>query len=629
MAGLIKREDIDAVRERTRIEDIVSQHVTLRSAGVGSMKGLCPFHDEKTPSFHVRPQVGRWHCFGCGEGGDVISFVQRVEHLSFVEAVEYLAERLGIEVRYEDGGSRAEAAAQRSVRQRLLAAHEIAETYFREQLASPEAAHARAFLTDRGFDAQAAEHFGVGFAPRGWDNLLKHLRGRGFTEQEISASGLVSPGSRGVYDRFRGRLMWPIRDIVGATIGFGARKLDDEDRGPKYLNTPETAIYKKSQVLYGIDLAKREIARRKQIIIVEGYTDVMAVHLAGLPTAVATCGTAFGADHVRIVRRLLGDSRDATAGLQFSDGSLAGGEVIFTFDGDEAGRKAALRAYHEDQAFGAQTFVAIEPRGMDPCDVRLADGDEAVRRLIEGRTPLFAFVLRSTLAELDLDTAEGRVRGLRACAPVVAQIRDSALKNEYVRELAGWLGMEQQQVARAVRQAGRGRRPQQSESAPHPPPLRERVNLSDPVVQLETQALQLALQHPVSTYQLGFDSLDADTFSTPVYRALFEAIRANGGTGAAMDATDAARWLDAVLETLPEALARQASSLAVSPIPVGESPLETFTFEVLNALVRMDLTRKIAQLKGELARRDPDEPGYQELFARLVAMENERRARQP
>ena len=458
VAGLIRREDIEAVRERARLEDVVGEHVTLKSAGVGSLKGLCPFHDERTPSFHVRPQLGYWHCFGCGEGGDVITFIEKINHLGFAEAVEYLADRTGVQLRYEEGGA-VRRGVEPGTRQRLMDANRLAEAWFREQLATPEAQPGRDFLTSRGFDRHAAAHFGVGYAPAGWDNLARYLRGSGYTEAELVDSGLCSRGGqdgRRVYDRFRGRLIWPIRDVTGATVGFGARKLSEEDQGPKYLNTPETPVFHKSQVLYGLDLAKREVARSHRIVVVEGYTDVMAAHLSGVTTAVATCGTAFGADHVRVVRRLLGDVDDPAAGVVTGQGREArGGEVIFTFDGDAAGQKAALRAYAEDQRFATQTFVAVDPGGLDPCDLRMKEGDQGIPRLLSRRVPLFEFVIRTSLSHLDLDTSEGRVRGLRSAAPVVAGIRDRALKREYTRRLAGWLGLPDAEVHAAVQAAGR------------------------------------------------------------------------------------------------------------------------------------------------------------------------------
>ena len=435
MAGLIRKEDIDEVRARTDIREIIEGYVSLKSAGIGTYKGLCPFHDERTPSFNVRPQVGSYHCFGCGESGDVYSFVMAMEHTGFVETVERLAARIGYTLHYEGGnpGERYEA----GMRRRLLDAHKIAAEFFERNLYSPDAQEAQRFLGARGFDPAATRHFGVGYAPRGWDHLLKHLRSQGFTDEELKATGMFSEGNRGLYDRFRGRIIWPIRTIAGETIGFGARRLFDDDQGPKYLNTPETQLYKKSQVLYGIDLAKRDMTKTKQVVIVEGYTDVMAAHLAGITTAVATCGTAFGPGHIKMVRRMITD-----------DGS--GGEIIFTFDGDAAGQKAAMAAFQEDQRFVAQTFVAVAENGMDPCDLRLHKGDAAVRSLIASRRPLFEFAIDSTLAKYDLATLEGRVLAMRAIAPIIAGIKDRDLRPAYMRKVSGQLGLELDEIQRAV-----------------------------------------------------------------------------------------------------------------------------------------------------------------------------------
>ncbi|MBT0770858.1 DNA primase [Kineosporia sp. J2-2] len=459
----IRREDVEAVRERSRIDEVISEHVSLRPAGIGSLKGLCPFHDEKSPSFNVRPTVGFYHCFGCQKGGDVISFVQEIDHLSFAEAVERLAARIGMELRYEDDDGKDGKRPGRgdvNLRRRLLEANRAAAQYFAEQLGtSPDASIGRQFLVDRGFDQAAAELFGVGFAPRGGEVLTRHLLGRGFTAEELVAAGLAGQGRRGLYDRFRGRLIWPIRDVTGDTLGFGARRLYDDDTiEAKYLNTPETALYKKSHVLYGVDLAKREIAKSHQVVVVEGYTDVMACHLAGEPTAVATCGTAFAADHIRIVRRLIGDERNS------------GGRVIFTFDGDAAGQKAALKAFEDDQRFVSQTYVSIAPSGMDPCELRQRQGNEAVKELIAGRRPMFEFKIQSIIEDVDLTTVEGGARALRLAAPVVAGIRDEVIRRGYLVKLAGMLGMDddlvRQAVVRAQRdlrasggQAGPGRRP--------------------------------------------------------------------------------------------------------------------------------------------------------------------------
>ncbi len=438
MAGRIRQADVEEVKARTDIADIIGERVALRPAGVGSMKGLCPFHDERSPSFNVRPQAGFYHCFGCGESGDVYSFLRRMDHLSFSEAVEKLAGRIGYALHYEDGG----AAPDTTGRTRLYAANAAAAEYFRGQLSSGEAEIARRFLGERGFDAGAAAHFGVGYAPRGWSGVLTALREKGFRDDELSAAGLVSQGQRGVYDRFRGRVVWPIRDVTGQVIGFGARRLHEDDNGPKYLNTPETAVYRKANVLYGLDLAKRDISREHRVVVVEGYTDVMACHLAGITTAIATCGTAFGADHISVLRRVMGDDS-------------AAGEVIFTFDPDAAGQKAALRAFADAKRFNAQTYVATGPEGLDPCDLRLQRGDGAVRAMVTTKAPMVEFVIGQRISGFDLASVEGRVGALRVAAPVVAELRDPLLQPEYVRVLARRLGMDTEDVRREVTRAGR------------------------------------------------------------------------------------------------------------------------------------------------------------------------------
>lgn len=644
MAGLIKRDSIDEVRYRARIEDVVGQYVTLKSAGVGSLKGLCPFHDEKTPSFNVRPHVGRWHCFGCGEGGDAISFIEKIEHISFVEAVEYLAEKFGVSLMYEEGAKTSDRGPRDVTRTRLIDAHRVAEDFYVKQLHTPEGEAARRLLEERGFDQSAIAHFRVGYSPDSWDALLNELRRKGFTEKEISASGLVSAGSRGHYDRFRNRVMWPIRSITGDPIGFGARKLADEE-GPKYLNTPETMIYKKSQVLYGLDLAKKDIAKDRRIVVVEGYTDVMAAHLAGIPHAVATCGTAFGADHVKIVRRLLGDAANPAAGVILSTGQAFGGEVIFTFDGDEAGQKAALRAFHEDQNFGAQTFVAVSANGMDPCDYRLAYGDEALRRMIDNREPLFAFVLRSMLAGLPLHTAEGRTAGLRATAPIVNSIRDRVLRGEYVRELAGWLGMDERLVAQNVR--AMGRMPQQANDGdgtgvmPIAAGLPPHHQIKDPLERVERQALEVMIQLPGLARVANAQELPARTFTVATHQAVHDAIRAAGGVviyekrleelraagDSAPEARAAAWYLDRVLEQADGVVAQAVTQLAVEPLPeVGREDQWPYVRGILMSLIRQGITRQIAEVRGQMRRTASGSPDQDVLFSRLIELENQRRA---
>ncbi|SIN77557.1 DNA primase [Agromyces cerinus] len=620
MAGRIRQSDVDEVKARTNIADIVGEHVSLKSAGVGSMKGLCPFHDERSPSFHVRPGLGYYHCFGCGESGDAYTFLQRMDHVSFTEAVERLAGRIGFELHYEDGGQ----ASDHGNRARLLAANQAASEFFVERLSAPDAEVGRRFLGERGFDAEAARRFGVGFAPKSWDALTDHLKGRGFTTEELSASGLVSQGDRGVYDRFRGRLVWPIRDVTGQTVGFGARRLLDDDKGPKYLNTPETAIYHKSQVLYGLDLAKRDISKTHRVVVVEGYTDVMACHLAGVTTAIATCGTSFGVDHIKVLRRVLGDASGV-------------GEVVFTFDGDAAGQQAAIRAFGEEQRFAAQTFVAVAPDGLDPCDLRLARGDGAVRTLIESRTPMFEFVIKHTLAQYDLETVEGRVAALRAAAPVVADIRDPALRPGYTRELARMLGVELGEVTRAVRSAAS--RPKSGESgggqsaasgasgaseaadAPERPfSITQLPN--DPATRLERDALQAMVQHPDT---VGADLLRHAVdcrFGNPSLTVIRD------GIASVLASADPQVRVDRVIAEVPAPFASLVQQLAVAPMPHrNETELTVYVQGVVGALVDRELLRQKSELLGRLQRTDrSDVAAFAALQRALVEIETERRA---
>ncbi|GAA2240853.1 DNA primase [Promicromonospora sukumoe] len=642
MAGLIRREDVDQVRERARIDEIVSAHVTLKPAGVGALVGLCPFHDERSPSFNVRPSVGRYHCFGCGEGGDVIEFVMKMDGLSFTEAIEYLAGKTGVQLRYEEGGN-ARPREEPGKRQRLLEAHRVAADFYAEQLMGPDATAARTFLAERSFDRSDAELFGVGFAPKGWDSLQRHLQGRGFTQAELVASGLMSQGQRGIYDRFRGRVMWPIRDVTGAVIGFGARRLFEDDQGPKYLNTPETSLYKKSHVLYGIDLAKRDIAKGKRVVVVEGYTDVMAAHLSGVTAAVATCGTAFGGDHAKVVRRLLGDTT-AGGGMQLASGGTVGGEIIFTFDGDAAGQKAAERAYGEDQRFFAQTYVAVADDGMDPCDLRMAKGPEAVRALVDGRKPLFAFVIQAKIKQFDLNTVEGRVSAVRAAAPEIVGIRDRSQRDGYMRQVAGWIGTEIDEVRREVARAASTpsqRKPSSSDGArpasgatpvadggrpaggaarlPAPDPR-------DPVARDERLALVAVLQYPQHV-PASFDELGEDAFAVPAWRAVHAAIRAAGGAAGGRELS-AAQWVAAVLEQSPESVAIVVTQLSVASLPEDrEAAVAAFVEGLVRRVMDLGLKRRIDDARSRLQRLDPsDEGAYNAAFADLLAIESERRA---
>ena len=600
MSGRIRDVDVTYVRDHSPIDEVVGEYVQLKGAGGGQKKGLCPFHDEKTPSFHVTPSRGYFHCFGCQTGGDVIAFVMKMDHLTFTETIERLAERIGYQLTYEQGSGGTKAPA--GQRSRLIAAHAAAVTFYREQLQLPEAGHARDLLMKRGFDRAACDDFEVGYSPDQWDALTKFLRGQGFTIEELMLAGLAKEGQKGPIDRFRNRLMWPIRDISGDVVGVGARKLasDEEDQGPKYLNTPETPIYKKSQVLYGLDRAKKEIAKKRQAVIVEGYTDVMAAHLAGITTAVATCGTAFGDEHIRILRRLLMDD-DAFRG-----------EVIFTFDGDAAGQKAALRAFGDDQKFVTQTFVAVEPSGMDPCELRQHHGDAAVRDLIARRVPLFEFAIKSAIKQYDLTNADGRVSALNAAAPLIGKIRDTSLRPEYARSLAGWLGMEVEVVSAAVKKSATKTTATASEI---PASSNWRPDPNEPRLALEREVLKARLQMPALVRQ--WRDIEKNAFSHPAYVKLREFIDAQADLEAvAIDAAES------------EELKSFITELTVEPIRADGEISDRYVTSITARLNEVALSRSIAEVKSTLQRLNPveNESEYNAIFTQLVEMESKRRA---
>ncbi|QDO88999.1 DNA primase [Ornithinimicrobium ciconiae] len=670
MAGLIRPEDVQTVKERTSIEDVVREHVTLRPGGTGSLKGLCPFHDEKTPSFNIRPAVGAWHCFGCGEGGDVISFVMKIDHLTFAEAVERLAGKLGMELRYAEGtGGRGRRDGEGGLgrRARLVEAHRAAAEFYASAFAeSPEGQTARDFLLAKGFGLDDAARFQVGYAPQSGEALTRHLRAKEFTDDELVIAGLSGRSSRGLYDRFRGRVLWPIRDITGDTVGFGARRIFEDDRiQAKYLNTSETPIYRKTSVLYGLDLAKKPMAEQRRAVVVEGYTDVMACHLAGVDTAVATCGTAFGVDHIKMLRRILRD-----------EAGLSPARVIFTFDGDAAGQKAAMRAFREDQRWASQSYVAVAPAGQDPNDLRLSGGDEPVRELIEDAVPLFEFAIRSTIAPYDLDRAEERVSAMRAAAPILAGIRDPALRPEYVRTVAGWLGMPVERVGSEAARAGRssqgrsgprGASPQrpggqngwapQHAGPPHPgppqdgpqydgppedgppydgppedgPPEQQRLprpDLRDPLVSAERQLLQVVLQYPGTVAPEALTQLPSDGMRAPAHRAVLEGVRSGGGLAAARTMSSQG-WAAAVSTATSEAARPLVHELAVATLPVrldagtGQPP-QRYVESLVSRVVEAGVARRISDALSALQRAEPGSPEERAKNEELTMLYRER-----
>ena len=617
--GRIPDSDIQAIRERAPIDEIVGEYVQLKPAGHDSLKGLSPFKDEKTPSFHVRPARGSYPCFSTGKGGDVFSFLMEMEQLTFPEAVEAVAEQIGYHINYQ-GGSTGARDVKPGTRARLLAANKAAHEFYREQLESPEAKPGRDFLLNRGFDKDTIYHFECGYAPDGWDTLTKHLLRKGFDVQELQDAGLSTMGRRGPIDKFRRRLLWPIKDVAGNVIGFGARKLFDDDPMGKYMNTSDTMLYHKSKVLFGLDLAKKSIATEHQTVVVEGYTDVMAMHAAGVKTAVAACGTAFGKDHMSIIRRLM------------LDDNYFRGELIYTFDGDEAGQKAAMRAFEGDQSFTGQSFVAVAPEGMDPCDLRLDKGDSAVRDLVASRVPMYEFVLQTLLAAYSLETAEGRLQALRRTVPVVADISDPVLQTEYARRLAGWVGWpnpgeviaQVREEAKKPKKAKRSFSPRAQSNQPTNTgaPLLVAPAPNDSFLWPQREALKIALQYPDAAGDY-FDGINPDAFTNDAYRQVRDAMDAVGSVAAVSSGVE---WISDVAGQMRDLAGRNfVSELAVEEIHADD--IEAYADSVLSRLQEARVGDQIAQLKAQLERMRPadDERAYNALFSDLLALETARR----
>ncbi len=453
--------------------EIVSAHTELRRAGT-RYTGLCPFHDERSPSFSVDPQEKLYHCFGCGVGGDVIRFVEEREGLSFADAVESLADRYGVELEREQEDPRAEE--QRKQRARLGELLERTAGFYASFLRdAPQAERARGYLGERGLGAEVLAEFGVGCAPGTWDTVLVRGQQAGYSVAEIEAAGLVlkSQKGRGHYDRFRSRILFPIRDARGRVQGFGARALLP-DQKPKYVNSPESDLYRKRRTLYGIERARAEIAKRARAVVVEGYTDVLACHQAGIRDAVAVMGTAITPEQVKLL-------------------SAYAEEAVLALDADRAGREAMLRAQGVASGRRLRLRVARMPAGKDPADL-LAGGDgasaTAFREAIEAAEELPVFHVRMLLEDADTSSPAGRDRALDEVVAVIAAMADSITREELMREVADGLDADPGLVSRRIATVGRpgGPRPApvaesgETESAPQPAPrmlnARERRELA-------------------------------------------------------------------------------------------------------------------------------------------------------
>lgn len=626
----------EALRDRLDLVDIVGGYVQLKRASANSYKGLCPFHPDKNPSMTVTPHMGLWTCWSCGAKGDVFGFVMQIENIDFPAALELLAAKTGFQLEYEEGRGPAK---ENNNRPRILAINQAAAEFFQTQLTTDAAAPARENLQQRGFDRDAAAKFGCGFSPDSFNALTNHLKAMGFTDQELLDSTLVRKSEKtgGLYDFYRGRLMWPIRDQGGAVIGFGARKLLETDQGPKYYNSSDSPVYHKNKVLYGIDLAKAPIGKKKQVVVVEGYTDVMACHLAGVDTAIATCGTAFTEEHVNIINRLLSGGTEGTA------------EVIFCFDPDEAGQKAAMRAWEQSGMFKAQTFVAIGPDGLDPCDLRSKRGDEAVAAMIANRKPIYEFMVRQYIDKFDLGNVAGRVSAAKAAAPVLAAIRDVTSRSAYERELSSWVSLDPQEIHAFVEDAIRTKAKagvaamnrgnvgasaeaqavtfEPGESLPEAARSFPPINLNDPMTRVERQVLEVIVQVPECYAPNALARILAIGFAHPAHNAIGAAIARveSERPGAGHDHA----WLERLRELLPADLQDAVAQIAVAPLPAAnEDELERYGKGVIVGALDRSLNVEKQELLAELRRTDAVSQGerFSEINLRLVSIEADRRA---
>jgi DNA primase len=593
VAGRIRDESIAELREATDVVALVGEYVTLRPGGGTRMKGLCPFHQEKTPSFTVDSARRLWHCFGCSQGGDAIDFLMKQETLSFTEAVERLAHRAGIELRYE--GRSAGERGSMGRKSRLVAAHaEAVEFYHRALVSFPEGRTARAYLSSRGVDRAVAERFRLGWAPGGsWEALVGHLRGKGFRPEELTEAGLARTGARGLRDAFHARVLFPIFDVAGDPVAFGGRLLDvDEGRGPKYVNTAETPIWHKGRALYALNWAKSEIVKAGFAVVVEGYTDVIACHQAGVGQAVATCGTALRADHFKLLGRFTG-------------------RIVLAFDADAAGGRAAGRGVAELVAApeaSLSAHVLTMPDGLDPAEYVGRYGGDAFRELVEAAQPLVRWWLDWKLASFDLSQPEGKVLAARELVPILRSVPDALQRTEYARSVVQRLHLDEREYLAMI--AGQpATRPQVEVKAP--------PRSRSPQARVECEALKFALQHPEWTAEAA-ERWAPDWFSTPGTLAAFGALTEAGGPG---------KPLEAVLEAAAtETDRRFLRGLAVEAFAAEEN--RGYADVVFRQLEHNRLTRVIDQLKGTLQRMNPVERPheYTQVFEELIALEARRRA---
>jgi len=592
LAGRIRDDDIQVVKDRTDLVQVASQYLTLKKAGADRVVGLCPFHQEKTPSFGISPSKQLYYCHGCGAGGDAIRFVRELEHLSYVEAVERLAQQAGVHLRYEGDSPEARRAAAR--RQALFRANEQAAELYAQMLADGrEADDARAYVEERSISPEAVEMFGVGFAPGYPDFLLRRLsQARDLSPEILLEAGLATRGDDGtVRDRFRGRLIFPIHDLQGHGIGFGARILPSDPRAgeqAKYLNTAETPIYKKHEVLYNLHRARTAIARGGEVFVVEGYTDVIGFSQAGIENTVATCGTALGEGHFRQLAR-------------FTQ------RAVMAFDSDEAGARAAERAAEFQERFpSVQTVVMIMPEGLDPAEFVAKHGADGVREAATGARPLVEYMVRRTIGRHDLSSVEGQSRAVADAMPIIEGLTDPVRRSEYAHLVADLAGVTEFSVVQALDARRRGRPGEVVVETPRRMSARDKV---------EREMMKLLVRDRAA-YEEYAPQLTDEHFRSATARTALSALREAGGDASVVAGGDDER-LGAIL-----------SSLAVEPLDGEGGP--DYALSVWSRLQEFVLKHQSDALRMQLQKLNPTtDEGYDDLFARLVAIDGElRRLRQ-
>lgn len=594
----IKEEDINTVRERNNIVDVVSDYVMLKKKGK-LFWGLCPFHQEKTPSFKVDPSTQLFHCFGCGEGGNAFTFIMKVDHLDFPEAVEVLAERIGHRINYE-----AVKPKEASKKDRIFEANRLAMLFYQYILQKTrEGERGRTYLKKRGLKDDIVNRYGLGLSPQSWSSLDNYLTKKGFSKAELLEAGLVIKGSKGYYDRFRGRLILPITDLRGRVIAFGGRVLGAGE--PKYLNSPETVLYHKSSTLYGLHLAKNEIVRKGTALVVEGYTDVLTLAQVGILNVVATLGTAFTAEHIELIRR-------------FAE------RIILVFDADAAGIKAAesassylsefrppkteaLRDLEQTNTSGIDVRVVVLPQNLDPADFVTAQGAESFNKLVDSAEPFFDFYLTREINKYNISEIRQKEQAALVCFKLIATLDHPASQKEYLSRVAQRLEFDEEALTvkyNAIYKKGSAIRGE------------ARATVLDPQEKAERTLLHLALKYPEVRNRIPAE-MDESYFVSPAHAQLFTVLKKMG----------AGKFDASALDNLDMRLAPKATELLLAEPEYEEEKLSKYFRDILITLKDFRYRRQINKLKAELQtlKSQENKMHYDALFEELIALEAKRR----